>query len=184
MMLRSEISTGTHISILTNDHSTSLIYVRKDQLTNSLRWIKAVTILERASKLVLLDPEETSEHANQWGFHELNRGSPIPPGYLESPRYRVPSEFEEVKYALEHLLAACGDDGVFPVEKKLEATKYGKEEVVISPAVILFVSPSFFLPSSFLPSVYPLHERSPGSFSLSFPLRSAGRRETIGHGHR
>jgi hypothetical protein len=156
-----------------NDPSTSFIYARKDQLTNSLRWIKAVTILERASKLVLLDPEETSEHANQWGYHELNRGSPIPPGYLESPRYRVPSEFEEVKYALEHLLAACGDDGVFPVEKKLEATKFGREEVVISPAVILFVSP-FLLPSSFFllpfsfflpPSLLPLCVSSAGKIT-------------------
>jgi len=39
------------------------------------------------------------------------------------------------------LIAACGDDGVYPVEQKKEAVKYGKEEVVISPAVILFVSP-------------------------------------------
>lgn len=110
-------------------------------LTDSLRWIKAVTILERASKLVLIDPEDSSEHTNQWTYHLSNPGSAPPPGYLESPRYRVPTEFEEVKYALEHLIAACGDDGVYPVEQKKEAVKYGKEEVVISPAVILFVSP-------------------------------------------
>lgn len=63
-----------------------------------------------------------------------------PPGYLESPRYRVPSEFEETKFALETLIACCGDDGVYPVDKKLGAVADGREEVVISPAVILFVS--------------------------------------------
>jgi hypothetical protein len=74
---------------------------------------------------------------------------------------------------LEHLLAACGDDGVFPVEKKLEATKFGREEVVISPAVILFVSP-FLLPSSFFllpfsfflpPSLLPLCVSSAGKIT-------------------
>lgn len=64
----------------------------------------------------------------------------MPPGYLESPRYRVPTEFEETKFALETLIRCCGEDGVFPVDKKLGAELDGREEVVISPAVILFVS--------------------------------------------
>jgi hypothetical protein len=76
-------------------------------LTNSVRWVKAITILERASKLVLLDPEEASEHTRQWTTYSTT-GQTVPPGYLESPRYR--------------------------------ATINGEEEVVISPAVILFVS--------------------------------------------
>jgi hypothetical protein len=41
---------------------------------------------------------------------------------------------------LETLIRCCGEDGVFPVDKKLGAELDGREEVVISPAVILFVS--------------------------------------------
>jgi hypothetical protein len=108
-------------------------------LTNSVRWVKAITILERASKLVILDPEEASEHTRQWTTYSTT-GQTVPPGYLESPRYRVPSKFEETKFALETLVRCCGDDGIFPVDKKVNATINGEEEVVISPAVILFVS--------------------------------------------
>jgi hypothetical protein len=104
-----------------------------------VRWNKAVVILERASKLVLLDPEDASEHTRQWTIYKQT-GGPTPPGYLESPRYRVPTEFEETKFALETLIRCCGEDGVFPVDKKLGAELDGREEVVISPAVILFVS--------------------------------------------
>ena len=113
----------------------------------SVRWNKAVVILERASKLVLLDPEEASEHTRQWAIYK-HTGGAEPTGYLESPRYRVPTEFEETKFALETLIRCCGEDGVFPLDKKLGAELDGREEVVISPAVILFVSrPSGLFPS-------------------------------------
>jgi len=111
----------------------------RSKLTISVRWNKAVVILERASKLVLLDPEDASEHTRQWTIYKQTGGTK-PPGYLESPRYRVPTEFEETKFALETLIRCCGEDGVFPVDKKLGAELDGREEVVISPAVILFVS--------------------------------------------
>lgn len=112
---------------------------RREKLIISVRWIKAIVILERASKLVLLDPEDSSEHTRQWTTYHAT-GTTKPPGYLESPRYRVPSEFEETKFALDTLIACCGEDGVYPVDKKMGAVADGREEVVISPAVILFVS--------------------------------------------
>lgn len=99
-------------------------------------------ILERASKLVFIDPEESSEHSRQWSRYPSD---PIahqsPPGYLEQPRYRCPEAFAKTKLGLEQLILACEEDGVFPVDKKRNATMDGKEEVVISPAVIIFVSP-------------------------------------------
>jgi hypothetical protein len=132
--------------IASNISSLHLIPLRSPQrsptfrkLTISVRWTKAVVILERASKLVLLDPEDASEHTRQWTIYKQTGGAE-PPGYLESPRYRVPTEFEETKFALETLIRCCGEDGVFPVDKKLGAELDGREEVVISPAVILFVS--------------------------------------------
>jgi hypothetical protein len=65
-----------------------------------------------------------------------------PPGYLEQPRYRVPAAFKETRLGLDMLLAACGEDGVFPLDQKRNATMDGREEVVIPPAVIIFVSRS------------------------------------------
>ena len=159
MMSRSEISIGLDSSIRMSDPSTYSLYspltqtlfshpqysgialsAACDKADFSVRWIKAITILERASKLVLLDPEDSSEHTRQWNTYATT-GMNKPPGYLESPRYRVPSEFEETKFALETLIQCCGEDGVFPVQKKVVAEMGGAQRLDISPAVILFVSP-------------------------------------------
>lgn len=106
----------------------------------SLRWVKAVIILERASKLAFQEPEESSEYAraHRSYIHNQHPGRP-PPGYLEQPKYRVPTAYAETKMGLEMLVRSCGGDGVGPIER----VKRGQGEVVISPAVILFVSHTF-----------------------------------------
>jgi hypothetical protein len=111
--------------------------------------VKAVVILERASKLVFLDPEDQSEHSRQWQSYRSDPNTiQHPGGYLEQPQYRCPEAFQETKLGLEMLVRSCGEDGVFPVDVKRNATMDGQEEVVISPAVIIFVSP--FPPLYFL----------------------------------
>lgn len=109
--------------------------------TRSLRWIKAVVILERASKLVFLDPEDSSEHARAHrSYAQIPHPGRPPHGYLEQPKYRVPAAYAETKLALGLLLDSCGEDGVFPVDK-ISAAVGG--EMVISPGVMIFVSPPF-----------------------------------------
>ena len=101
-------------------------------------------ILERASKLAFQEPESDSEYtrAHRSYVHNQHPGRP-PPGYLEQPKYRVPAAYAATKLGLDMLVRSCGGDGVGPIEQVLR----GKGEVVISPAVVLFVSHESIYPA-------------------------------------
>lgn len=100
-----------------------------------------MTILERTTKLALIEPEPESPYTQAWTLYNTSPSSPLvhpdhlangtssfllspqatmrvkPPGYLDQPRYRCPKAFAEVQFALDRLLNSCGVDGVDPIER-------------------------------------------------------------------
>jgi hypothetical protein len=110
----------------------------------STRWVKSVTILERASKLAFLDPEESSEYAKAQSAYSValttNPCAPPPAPWLDQPKYRCPKDYRETKLALDQFVESMGVDGVFPVDRKRNAEIDGGEEPFISSHTILMVS--------------------------------------------
>lgn len=105
--------------------------------------MKAVTILERASKMALLDPAEDSEHAKAWTAyaaaaaipHNSGVSATLPPPWLEQPKYRVPVEYAAVRFAVEQMQTSMGDDGVFPLDRsRREESDNPREEADPTPA--------------------------------------------------
>lgn len=110
----------------------------------SVRWVKCLTLLERASKLAFLDPEDTSEYANAWATYSVRShgmpGNPPPPAWLDQPKYRCPKDYRETKLGLDQVINSMGPDGIFPADRKRNAELDGGPEPFISSHVILLVS--------------------------------------------
>jgi hypothetical protein len=110
----------------------------------SVRWVKSVTILERASKLAFLDPEESSEYATAYASYTHARATnpsvPPPPPWLEQPKYRCPKDYRETKLGLDQFVETMGVDGIFPVDRKRNAEIDQAPEPFISSHTVLMVS--------------------------------------------
>ena len=112
-----------------------------------MRWLKAISILERTTKLAFIDPEENSQFAISWSqYHYALQTDPAratkPPAYLDQPRYRCPKAFTEIVWALEQLLTSCGEDGIDPAERVRRSSQgqVHDPEVQVPPPVVMFVS--------------------------------------------
>jgi hypothetical protein len=106
--------------------------------TRSIRWVKSVTILERASKIA------SSEYAKAHSAYSValatHPSAPPPAPWLDQPKYRCPKDYRETKLALDQFVESMGVDGVFPVDRKRNAEIDGGEEPFISSHTILMVS--------------------------------------------
>ncbi|KAK6903579.1 hypothetical protein I203_107084 [Kwoniella mangroviensis CBS 8507] len=107
-----------------------------------IRWIKAVAILERASKLAFLTPTDDSEYSQAWHSYAtaLSNGSPQPnppPGWLNQPKYRNSKDYDDCLRALNQYIKSLGVDGVSPVERRQLAQQEGSIEPVIRSHTIL-----------------------------------------------
>lgn len=104
----------------------------------SSQWIKAVTILERASKLAFLKPSRDSDYTKAWkeytnalrsGNSQASPPSP-PPVYLNQPKHRNPKEYRECLLALNNLRKSLGVEGISPLERKRTADAIGAQLVI------------------------------------------------------
>ncbi|WVW78287.1 hypothetical protein I302_100241 [Kwoniella bestiolae CBS 10118] len=107
-----------------------------------IRWVKAVAILERASKLAFLTPTDDSEYSQAWHSYatSLSNGSPPPnppPGWLNQPKYRNSKDYDECSRALKQYIESLGIDGVSPIERRQQALQEGSIEPVIRSHTIL-----------------------------------------------
>lgn len=129
---------------VSSSHSIASVFLSPALTPNSTRWVKSVTILERASKLAFLDPEETSEYAKAHSAYSValatHPSPPLPAPWLDQPKYRCPKDYRETKLALDQFVESMGVDGVFPVDRKRNAEIDGGEEPFISSHTILMVS--------------------------------------------
>jgi hypothetical protein len=124
------------------DHCTSVLILPRS------RWLKALTILDRATKIAFLDPAEDGEYAQAVSAHAMSRASaPVPPpaAWMDQPRYRCPEEYRIVKFALDQFTQNLGDEGIFPVDRKRTAQLEGADEPFISSHMVSIVS---FSPTS------------------------------------
>lgn len=100
-------------------------------------------VLERASKLAFLDPDESSDYARGWAMYHANSPAhpetPPPPAWLDQPQHRSPKDFAEVKLALEQVMSHMGPDGIFPVDRRRTAEIEGAEEPSITPHTVMIV---------------------------------------------
>ncbi|WVQ75879.1 hypothetical protein IAR50_005513 [Cryptococcus sp. DSM 104548] len=108
------------------------------------RWVKAVTVLERTSKLAFLDADDDSEYTRIWTEYANLLASPstassalLPPSWLNQPKFRNPKDYKECSFALEQLRRELGEDGIFPVDRKNRADNEGIELVFESKIVLL-----------------------------------------------
>ncbi|ORX34022.1 hypothetical protein BD324DRAFT_638058 [Kockovaella imperatae] len=101
------------------------------------KFCRAITVLERASKLALLEADDESEHTRQWSIYQLNPSLPRPPAWLEQPKYRCLADYRETKLGLEQMTSAMGADGVFPLDRIRNAELDGAELPYISPKNIM-----------------------------------------------
>lgn len=114
----------------------------------SVKWIKALTLLERAAKLAFLDPEENSEWNRAWQAYDRtvqdNPSAPPPPPWLNQPRYRCPQAHTETKLGLDQFLANMGDEGVSPVDRmrNYQVDKAGRGLDIPTECIILVSYPS------------------------------------------
>jgi hypothetical protein len=110
------------------------------------KWLKSTVILERASKLAFVDPEEDSEYSRAWSHYFLtsptNPHLATPPAWLDQPKYRCPKHYAETKLALDQLRDTMGVDGIFPVDRRNNAVIDGAEVPTIIPHTIMLVSRS------------------------------------------
>jgi hypothetical protein len=60
-----------------------------------------------------------------------------PPDYLDQPKYRTPRDYRECLLAVEQLVNNIGDEGVFPVVRKMHAEQDGVPEPVIPTSIIM-----------------------------------------------
>ncbi|OXC70566.1 hypothetical protein AYX13_01043 [Cryptococcus neoformans] len=108
-----------------------------------IRWIKAVTILERASKLVFLEAEGDSDYSQAWADYLCLLSTPgaqsasPPPLYLNQPKYRNPKDYNECLFALNKLKTNLGVDGVSILERKKMADVEGAELVFATKLILL-----------------------------------------------
>ncbi|OCF30778.1 hypothetical protein I316_07585 [Kwoniella heveanensis BCC8398] len=109
-----------------------------------IRWVKAVTILERSSKLAFLTPVDGAEYTKSWAAYASSisqssngqRQNP-PPEWLNQPKYRNPQDYEECSRALKHYVQSLGEDGISPVERHSAAKLEGSSEFTIKSHTIL-----------------------------------------------
>ncbi|KAL7419330.1 hypothetical protein Q5752_006168 [Cryptotrichosporon argae] len=131
----------THQDDFTVSHMFRGVQVGPNTDIHYTSWVKSVTVLERASKLLFRDPEPDSPYQVAWDhYHQAvlhDPSTPPPSPHLEQPRYRVPRAYEEAWRGLAHLIASMGDNGVFPVERRRQAEQAGLPEVEISYNVIM-----------------------------------------------
>lgn len=107
------------------------------------KWLKALTILDRATKIAFMDPTEDSEYSQAWSAHAMSHPSasiPPPPVWMDQPRYRCPEEYRLVKFALDQYSQSLGTEGIFPVDRKRNAQMEGAVEPFISSHVMSLVS--------------------------------------------
>ncbi|KIR41067.1 hypothetical protein I307_03231 [Cryptococcus deuterogattii 99/473] len=108
-----------------------------------VRWIKAVTILERASKLAFLEAEDDSDYSRAWAEYLSVLGTPDaqstspPPLYLNQPKYRNPRGYRDCLFALNKLKENLGADGMSILEKKKLADVEGAELVFGTKQILL-----------------------------------------------
>nr|XP_018265326.1 uncharacterized protein I303_01690 [Kwoniella dejecticola CBS 10117]OBR87484.1 hypothetical protein I303_01690 [Kwoniella dejecticola CBS 10117] len=111
-----------------------------------IRWIKAVTILERSSKLAFLTPTDDSDYTQAWTAYATalstssSTGSPPPnppPAWLNQPKYRNPKDYNECYRALRFYIDSMGVDGMSPIERRRMAEQEGSVEPVIKSHTIL-----------------------------------------------
>lgn len=96
------------------------------------RWVKCVAILERASKLSFLEPAEDSPYTQAWNqYHLTLHRDPYqtpPAETLNQPKYRNPGDYRECLLAIEQMVSALGENGVFPIVRKIHAQQDGAPE--------------------------------------------------------
>lgn len=106
-----------------------------------IRWLKVVIMLERASKLAYLDPDDDSPYAQAWNKYHLtlhrDPDQPKPPAYLDQSKYRNPGRFRGCLLAIEQFTNLLGEDGVFPVTRRAHADQDGQPEPEITPATLM-----------------------------------------------
>ncbi|ORY20914.1 hypothetical protein BCR39DRAFT_554526 [Naematelia encephala] len=106
------------------------------------KWIKSVTLLERATKLAYKEPEEDSEYVRQWNAYYIdsqkNPSVVSPPAYLEQPKYRCPTDYTETKLGLDQFITHLGEEGISPIDRKRNAILDGGPPPVLTcPTIIL-----------------------------------------------
>ncbi|BEI88355.1 uncharacterized protein CcaverHIS019_0110730 [Cutaneotrichosporon cavernicola] len=105
------------------------------------KWVKCVVILERASKLSFLEPADDSPYAQAWNQYRLTlHRDPMqapPPEHLNQPRFRNPRDYRECLLAIDQLVAVLGVDGVFPVERNVQAQQNGAPEPQITTNILM-----------------------------------------------
>lgn len=101
----------------------------------STQWIRALIILERASKLAFLKPSRDSEYTKAWTEYTNARRSSSsqtsppspPPQHLNQPKHTNPREYRECLSALNNLRKSLGVDGISPLERKRMANAIGAQ---------------------------------------------------------
>lgn len=105
------------------------------------RWVKCVAILERSSKLAFLEPAEDSPYSQAWNqYHLTLHRDPMqsrPLETLNQPKFRNPRDYRECLLAIDQLVAGLGEDGVFPVTRKLHAQQDGAPEPMTTTNIIM-----------------------------------------------
>ncbi|KAK1921689.1 hypothetical protein DB88DRAFT_443137, partial [Papiliotrema laurentii] len=133
-------SVTQHDDLTIRDLYRHTYFEQDDEHPLSGRWMKAVVILERASKLAFIDPEEDSEYARAWSTYFMqsphNPRLSNPPAWLDQPKYRCPKDYSETKLALDQLQSHMGVDGIFPVDRRRNAQIDGADEPAITPHTI------------------------------------------------
>ncbi|KIR76875.1 hypothetical protein I305_06375 [Cryptococcus gattii E566] len=107
----------------------------KAMYTHHTQWIRALIILERASKLAFLKPSRDSEYAKAWTEYTNARRSSSsqtsppspPPQHLNQPKHTNPREYRECLSALNNLRKSLGVDGISPLERKRMADAIGAQ---------------------------------------------------------
>ncbi|WVQ98216.1 hypothetical protein IAU59_005338 [Kwoniella sp. CBS 9459] len=109
-----------------------------------IRWIKAVTILERSSKLAFLRPADDAEYTKAWAAYasSISQNSNgqhqnAPPEWLNQPKYRNLLDYEECSRALKHYVQSLGVDGISPVERHRASQLEGSNEQPVKSHTIL-----------------------------------------------
>lgn len=101
----------------------------------STQWIRALIILERASKLAFLKPSRDSDYTKAWAEYTNARRSSSsqtsppspPPQHLNQPKHTNPREYRECLLALNNLRKSLGVDGISPLERKRMADAIGAQ---------------------------------------------------------
>jgi hypothetical protein len=91
--------------------------------------------------MCFLDAAEDSPYTLAWNQYALTiHRDPLqakPPEYLNQPKYRNPGDYRECLLAVEQLVHNLGDEGVFPVVRKMHAKQDGAPEPTIPPNILM-----------------------------------------------